>query len=155
MALVRQSFDRQGEEGYEEPQWSQAGVERVVEEASDPAVQRRCCGSRGAVRNGLYPRPWKRSLMFAPQANRSRALFTLRVRDDDRVDLWCASEAFQTFYGLEPAEVERLLGPAGPDALQAAEIAALVGAARRADGRCRGGHRGAQPRRRGTDETST
>ena len=40
----------------------------------------------------------KRSLMFAPLANRSRALFTLSVRDDDRVDLWCASDAFQTFY---------------------------------------------------------
>ena len=28
MALVRQSFEHQGEEGYEEPQWSQAGVEQ-------------------------------------------------------------------------------------------------------------------------------
>ena len=44
MALVRQSFEQQGEEGYEEPQWSQAGVERVVEEASRPG------GAGGAAR---------------------------------------------------------------------------------------------------------
>jgi uncharacterized protein with ParB-like and HNH nuclease domain/predicted transport protein len=126
MSLIRQSFELQGEEGYEEPQWSQAGVERVVEEASDPAVQEALLQVvEAAARNGLYPRPWKRSLMVAPPVNRSRALFTLSVRDDDRVDLYCVSEAFQTFYGLEPREVERLLGPAGPTALQAAEIAAL------------------------------
>jgi uncharacterized protein with ParB-like and HNH nuclease domain/predicted transport protein len=126
MDMIRQSFEIQGEEGYEEPQWSQAGVERVVEEASDPAVQEALLQVvEAAVRNGLYPRPWKRSLMFAPTTNRSRALFTLSVRDDDRADLYCAAEAFQTFYGLDPAEVERLLGPAGPTALQAAEISAL------------------------------
>jgi uncharacterized protein with ParB-like and HNH nuclease domain/predicted transport protein len=127
MALVRQSFERQGEEGYEEPQWSQAGVERVVEEAADPAMQSALLAVvEGAVRNGLYPRPWKRSLMFAPPANRSRALFTLTIRDDDRVDLGCWGEAFETFYALEPAEVERQLGPAGPTTLQAEELVALV-----------------------------
>jgi uncharacterized protein with ParB-like and HNH nuclease domain/predicted transport protein len=127
MALVRQSFERQGEEGYEEPQWSQAGVERVVEEAADPAMQGALLAVvEGAVRNGLYPRPWKRSLMFAPPANRSRALFTLTIRDDDRVDLGCWGEAFETFYALEPAEVERQLGPAGPTTLQAEEVVALV-----------------------------
>ena len=127
MDLIRQSFENQGEEGYEEPQWSQAGVERVVEEASDPAVQEALLHVvEAAVRNGLYPRPWTRSLMFAPAANRSRALFTLSVRDDDRADLYCAAEAFQTFYGLDPGEVERLLGPSDPTALQAAEIAALA-----------------------------
>jgi uncharacterized protein with ParB-like and HNH nuclease domain/predicted transport protein len=127
MALVRQAFELQGEEGYDEPQWSQAGVERVVEEASDPAVQEALLQVvEAAVRNGLYPRPWKRSLMFAPPVNRSRALFTLSVRDDDRVDLYCAVEAFETFYVLEPPDVERQLGPAGPTTLQAEEIAALA-----------------------------
>ncbi len=127
MALVRQSFEQQTEEGFEEPQWSQVGVERVVEEAAAPAVQNALLAVvEGAVRNGLYPRPWKRSLMFAPPANRSRALFTLTIRDDDRVDLGCWADAFQTFYGLEPAEVERQLGPAGPTPLQAEELVALV-----------------------------
>ena len=126
MELIRQSFEVQGEEGYEEPQWSQASVERVVEEANHPAVQEALLHVvEAAIRNGLYPRPWKRSLMFAPPTNRSRALFTLSIRDDDRADLYCVSEAFQSFYTLDPAEVVRLLGPAGPTALQAAEIAAL------------------------------
>ena len=58
MALVRQAFEQQGEEGYEEPQWSQAGVEHVVEQAADPAMQQALLEVvDSAVRNGLYPRP--------------------------------------------------------------------------------------------------
>jgi uncharacterized protein with ParB-like and HNH nuclease domain/predicted transport protein len=128
MALIRQSFDRQTEEGYEEPKWSRVGVERVVDEANDPAIRTALLTVvEGAVSNGLYPRPWKRSLMFAPPANRSRSLFTLSIRGDDRVDLWCAADAFQSFYGLEPESVERLLGPAGPTTLNARELESLVG----------------------------
>jgi uncharacterized protein with ParB-like and HNH nuclease domain/predicted transport protein len=127
MALVRQAFEQQGEEGYGEPQWSQAGVENVVEQTADSALQQALLEVvDSAVRNGLYPRPAKRSLMFAPLANRSRMLFTLSVRDDDRVDLWCAADAFETFYALEPAEVERQLGTAGPTTLQAEEVTALA-----------------------------
>ena len=128
MALVRQSFDRQAEEGTEEPTWSRVGVERVVGEASDPAIQTALIAVvEAAVGVGLYPRPWKRSLMFAPPANRSRALFTLSIRSDDRVDLWCAADAFQLFYGLDPASVERLLGPAGPTPQYAHDLGSLVG----------------------------
>jgi uncharacterized protein with ParB-like and HNH nuclease domain/predicted transport protein len=127
VALIRQSFELQGEEGYEEPQWSQAAVERVVEQSSDPALQEALLQVvEAGLRAGLYPRPWKRSLMFAPPANRSRALFTLTVREDDRADMWCAADAFQTFYGLEPSEVERQLGPASWVALQAAEVGAIA-----------------------------
>jgi predicted transport protein len=46
IALVRQAFEQQGEEGYEEPQWSQAGVEKVVEQAADPALQQAARGRR-------------------------------------------------------------------------------------------------------------
>jgi predicted transport protein len=89
LALIRQSFELQGEGGYEEPQWSQAGVERVVEQSSDPALQGALLQVvEAGLRAGLYPRPWKRSLMFAPPANRSRGLFTLTLRDDDRADMW-------------------------------------------------------------------
>ena len=127
MALVRQSFERQSEEGYEGPQWSLSGVEKVVEQAGDPSLQQAMLEVvDSAVRNSLYPRPAKRSLMFAPLANRSRMLLTLSVRDDNHVDLWCASEAFETFFGLEPAEVERQLGPAGPTRLQPEEVSALA-----------------------------
>jgi uncharacterized protein with ParB-like and HNH nuclease domain/predicted transport protein len=127
MDLVRQSFERQGEEGYEGPQWSQAGVEQIVEQAADPSLQHACLKVvDSAVRNGLHPRPWKRTVMFAPPANRSRALFTVTIRDDDLVDLWWAAEAFESFYALAPAEVERHLGPSGPMPLQAAEVAAFA-----------------------------
>ncbi len=127
MALVQQVFERQAEDGVEEPQWSHAGVENVVEQATDPALQEALRKVvKSAVSNGLYPRPSKRSLMFAPAANRTRALFTVTVRDDDRVDLWCFGDAFQTFYGLESAEVERRLGPAGPTTLQVEEVSALA-----------------------------
>jgi uncharacterized protein with ParB-like and HNH nuclease domain/predicted transport protein len=127
VTLVRQSFEQQGEEGYEGPQWSQAGVEKVVEQAADLPMQEALLEVvDSAVRNGLYPRPTKRSLMFAPLANRSRMLFTLSVHDDGQVDLWCAAEAFETFYALEPAEVERQLGAAGPTSLLAVEVSALA-----------------------------
>ena len=59
---LRQAFDLRGEGGYEEPQWSQAGVERVVEQASGAGVQEALLQVvESAVRNGLYPQPWKRS----------------------------------------------------------------------------------------------
>ena len=127
MALVRQAFEMQGDDGYEEPKWSQAGVEQVVEQVGAPAVQDALLQVvEAAVRNGLYPRPWPHSLMFAPPANRLRSLFTISVRDDDRVDLFVYGDAFQAFYSLDPAEVEGQLGASGPAALNAGEIAALA-----------------------------
>ena len=128
MALIRQAFDRQTEDGNEEPQWSRVGVERVVDTANSAAIRTALLALvEGAVNSGLYPRPWKRSLMFAPLANRSRALFTISTRGDDRVDFWCGPEVFQSFFGLEPASVDRLLGPAGTTVMHAPELEALVG----------------------------
>ena len=127
MALVRQSFERQGEEGYEEPQWSRSGVERVIERAHDLPTQEALLQlAEGAAKIGFYPRPWKHSVMFAPLANRSRALFTLTIRDDGRVDFWYSAKAFETFYSLGVAELEPQLGGEGPTTLAPVEIAALV-----------------------------
>ena len=136
MALVRQSFEHQSEEGYEEPQWSQAGVERVVEQASPT---RRLQDALlevvdSAVRNGLYPRPWKHSLMFAPLANRSRALFTLTVATTTASISGARAEAFESFFALDPHEVERQLGPAGPDDAASGGDRRARRPARRADG---------------------
>ena len=39
MELVHQAFERQGEDGYGETGWSRPGVERVIEQAADPAAQ--------------------------------------------------------------------------------------------------------------------
>jgi uncharacterized protein with ParB-like and HNH nuclease domain/predicted transport protein len=126
MDLVRQAFEKQGEEGLDEPLWSESGVEALVEQASTPELsQAMLAVVDAAVSNDLYPRPWKRSLMFAPPANRSRGLFTLSLRDDDRADLWVAAEAFNTFYSLDPATVEQHLGTRGPTTLSSYEVEAL------------------------------
>ena len=117
----------QGEEGADEPQWSRAGVERVVDQASTQELQaslRRVIES--AARNGLYPRPSKRSIMLAPGANRSRALITLNIRDDGRLDRWLSPEAFQAFYGFSDAEVERQLGAPEWATYEPEEVAALA-----------------------------
>jgi uncharacterized protein with ParB-like and HNH nuclease domain/predicted transport protein len=125
--LVRQAFEKQGEDTGDEPQWSQAGVEAIVEQAADDDVAQALLGVvESAVRNELYPRPWKRSIMFAPQANRSRALFTLGLREDEQVDMYVVADAFATFYGLDADEVEQHLGPDGSMALTAHEVAALA-----------------------------
>ncbi|MGA9762005.1 MAG: DUF262 and DUF1524 domain-containing protein [Gaiellaceae bacterium] len=124
--LVRQAFEKQGEDAGDEPQWSQAGVEAVVEQAADDDAAQALLGVvESAVRNELYPRPWKRTIMFAPPANRSRSLFALSLREDERVDLYVTADAFATFYSLDADEVEQHLGPAGPTALTAHEVAAL------------------------------
>ncbi len=126
MDLVRQAFEKQGEEGLDEPLFSEAAVEALVDQAPDPELSRTMLSVvEAAVRNDLYPRPWKRSLMFAPPANRSRSLFTLSLRDDNRADLWVAADAFNTFYSLDPAAVEQHLGTRGPTTLSAAEVEAL------------------------------
>jgi uncharacterized protein with ParB-like and HNH nuclease domain/predicted transport protein len=125
--LVRQAFEKQGEDAGDEPQWSQAGVEAIVEQTNDDNVaQALLAVVESGVRNGLYPRPWKRSIMFAPPANRSRALFTLSLREDELVDLYVAAETYASFYSLDADEVEQHLGPAGPTALTAHEVAALA-----------------------------
>jgi hypothetical protein len=79
-----------------------------------------------AVRNNLYPRPWKRSLMFAPPTNRSRALFTLALREDGRVQLASVPEAFETFFKLDPDDIERQLGPGGWQTLDISELRSLA-----------------------------
>lgn len=127
MTLVRQAFDLQGEEGADEPQWSRAGVEHVIDQASSQESQAALRGVvESAVRNGLYPRPSKRSIMLAPGANRSRALITLNIREDGRLDRWCSPETFQTFYGFEVSEVERLLGASEWATYEPEEVAALA-----------------------------
>jgi len=66
-----------------------------------------------AERHGLYLRPWKRSLMITPQANRSRMLYTLETRPTRAGELrgWLAPEAFAEFFPpLTEEEVTRELG---------------------------------------------
>lgn len=64
---------------------------------------------KAAVRNGLYPRPWKTCLMLAPPSQRGRALLTLWA--DGR--FWTLATAFTEFYSISEDEVRAALGPDG------------------------------------------
>jgi hypothetical protein len=64
----------------------------------------------GAAQRGLHVRAFKRSLMFTPPTNRSRALVTV-WSEDGGGGLFCAPEAFAEFFDLTPEEVRAELGP--------------------------------------------
>jgi predicted transport protein len=126
VALIQQALNRQLEEGFDEPQWPEAAVESLIERIGNPDLEQAVRGVlEAAVRARLYPRPWTRSLMFAPPHNRTRMLFTLTLEDDGRVNLMCEAEAFKSFFNLDPALVSQQIGPAGPTALGLAELRAL------------------------------
>jgi hypothetical protein len=110
--LIQQALNRQVEEGYEEPNWPEAAVESLIERIGDLDTEQAVRGVvEAALRSGLYPRPWTRSLMFAPPSNRNRMLFTLTTHEDGRIDLLCEVEAFKTFFNLDPALVSQQIGP--------------------------------------------
>jgi uncharacterized protein with ParB-like and HNH nuclease domain/predicted transport protein len=124
--LVQQALNRQIEEGYDEPSWPEAAVESLIERIGNPDVEHAVRGVvDAAVRSGLYPRPWTKSLMFAPPSNRNRTLFTFSVEDDGRIDLYCEAEAFRSFFNLDPKLVAQQIGPAGPTTLGLEELRAL------------------------------
>ena len=127
MTLVRQAFERQGEEPAEPAdQWSRSKVEEVVEQIPGPALQAAVLELvEAVVRNGLYPRPSKYSLMIAPSTNKTRALFTLALRNG-ALELWSGTEAFETFYGLPAAEVERCIGAEGRSVLNVDGVRRLI-----------------------------
>lgn len=61
-----------------------------------------------ATRLGLYARPWKTSISYTPPANRSRTLVTAwtdRSRDAGGIWVYVSANAFQEFYGVDPAQV--------------------------------------------------
>jgi hypothetical protein len=69
---------------------------------------------RVAAEKGLRVRAHKTCLMFTPVSNATRCLFTLWAQPDKgELKAWVEIEAFTEFFSVQPAEVERLLGPAG------------------------------------------
>ncbi len=61
-----------------------------------------------ATRLGLYARPWKTSISYTPPSNRSRTLVTAwtdRSRDAGGIWVYVSADAFQEFYGVDPAQV--------------------------------------------------
>ena len=126
LALIQQALDLQVEEGYGEPQWPEAAVEALIERIDSPDLEqavRRVL--EASLRTGLYPRPWTKSLMFAPSSNRNRALFGLTLQDDGRIDLYCDADTFKAFFNLDEALVAQQIGPAGPTPLGLDELRTL------------------------------
>lgn len=73
----------------------QNGVGQVLRTLYSAATELRLC-----------PRYWPRSIMFAPQANRTRCLFTVwadRISSENpgMVKVWFEAEAFEQFYGID------------------------------------------------------
>lgn len=70
---------------------------------------------KAAQERGLYPRPYKVSIMYTPPANRNRMLFTVWVRPQDPglLSIYVGCEAFSEFYPVNPSEVATYLGPDG------------------------------------------
>ena len=102
----------------------QTTVEKVVQLAERQGVGkvfRDCLTTAGRL--GLYPRAWKTSIMFAPQANRTRALFTVWASPHGgKARLWIGDDVFSEFFGVPGPAIARHLGPAGWRTLSQKEV---------------------------------
>lgn len=79
---------------------------------------------QAATSHGLYPRPWKLSIMYTPPTNRTRMLFTVWATKKSPGSLlsYVGPAAFAEFYPVTHEEVESLLGPDGWRESTAAEV---------------------------------
>jgi hypothetical protein len=86
-----------------------------------------------ATRHGLYPRPFKRSLMFASPSNRTRSLFTIWAdpAGGGEMSMWLGPEAFAQFYPVAEEEVAAELGGRDWRRLSEADVNAFVDALNR------------------------
>lgn len=70
-----------------------------------------------AAELGFVARPYAKSVMFAPQANRTRCLFVVgverRSREPGYARSYLATEAFEQFYGIPEADVAAAVGQTG------------------------------------------
>jgi len=81
-----------------------------------------------ASKHNLYPRPYKRSVMYTPPSNRTRMLFTAqsRPRADGLLGVYVGPEAFTEFYPVTEETVVSLLGPDGWRRMTAADVETFV-----------------------------
>jgi len=81
-----------------------------------------------ASKHSLYPRPYKRSIMYTPSSNRTRMLFTAqsRPRADGLLGVYVGPEAFTEFYPVTEETVVSLLGPDGWRRMTAADVETFV-----------------------------
>lgn len=82
-----------------------------------------------ALRNGLYARPYKHSIMYTPVANKSRMLFTAWARvSGGETTLWVSPEAFAEFFNVTVEEATEALGEHGYYVIRSLEDAQRFGA---------------------------
>ena len=65
--------------------------------------------------HGLYARPYKRSIMYAPPVNRTRALFTIQAepKADRLIRAWVGSKVFAEFYPVTEEAAISIIGEQG------------------------------------------
>lgn len=70
-----------------------------------------------ATELALHVRPWPKSIMFAPPANRTRCLFVVwverRQREPGVAKAYIAAEAFEQFYSIKESDLVAAVGPVG------------------------------------------
>ncbi len=81
-----------------------------------------------AQRHGFYPRTYKWSIMYTPPANRTRMLFTVRVKPtkEGHTQVYIGPEAFAEFYPISESEAINNLGTNGWYALPSVEVKRFV-----------------------------
>ena len=63
---------------------------------------------------GLYPRPYKKSIMYTPPFKRNRMLFTVYTENyDNRIKLWLGPSPFTEFYEITEEKVAQALNVKG------------------------------------------
>ena len=79
-----------------------------------------------AERGGLYPRPYKVSIMFAPQQMKTRYLATAWRPTNTQLVLTYSSDAFAEFFPIDAASVSTILGPERVDITTDEQLDVLV-----------------------------
>lgn len=79
---------------------------------------------QAAQKHDIYPRPYKRSVMFTPPNKRTRMLFTIRVWPNKRGNIWLYNgpAVFAEFYDVSAEEATRILGHDGWHEMDTAQI---------------------------------
>ncbi len=81
-----------------------------------------------ARRHNLYPRPYKRSVMYTPPSNRTRMLFTVRARPKPNglLRMYVGPGAFAEFYPVTEETATSILGPDGWREMTASDVEAFI-----------------------------
>jgi predicted transport protein/uncharacterized protein with ParB-like and HNH nuclease domain len=108
LPLLQQVLDRQLEGGTSAVIESEEAVERVLELADSEMRTAARELLQIALSHGLYPRPWKRALMFTPPSNHLWCLLTIFFNEAE-TRLVGGFDAFAKFYSMPPDEVSERL----------------------------------------------